>query len=315
MNSNQPKQVIVINLRHWQRWAVSASIFLLLIFGYFGYTKVYTSPRRVFWRAINNSLVQGSVTKHVSASDPSSGQKISQYSQVNFASEPSLHSFVTVEQQPASGNTNQAGSGIKATIKTESIITRSAQYSRYISIDTNQKTADGKPLKLDEVIGKWGKSDAASASPNEQINQVAVGLAPFARVPLAKQKDLANQMLRADVFDPDFASVQPKVVDGHATWVYKTKLNLANYLSIYKQALSMSGLVGLEKLNPDVYKSLPPIEVIMSIDKGSGKILQLQAESMGRREDYSAHGANLPITEPTNTIPLDQLQSKLQATR
>src|SRR3990167_3583794 len=110
---------------------------------------------RTFWGMINNNLSTASITEHITQSGQ--GQSVDQYMQKQFGSQKASHSVIVLKQ---TGGRAESSS----TVKSETINTPTTDYSRYLQVNSQQKTASGKPIDSSKILGVWAKTD----NPNNQ---------------------------------------------------------------------------------------------------------------------------------------------------
>lgn len=301
----EAKKPVVIQIKPYYAWLISGiALLLFVVFGALWLLKVQTNPRRVFWGTMSSNLQVASVTRH-SVNDQS-GQNVDQYTQVSFVPVAASHNYVTLTQGEGDGKTE---------VKTETIGTLDTDYSRYNSIKTSQKSTDGKALDFSKIQGQWGKTaDVKPGTPStaQYFRQAALGLIPFANLDKKTRDQLVKKIQDSNAYTVSFDKVKGDKVNGKQVWIYEVKVNIFAYLGAIKSTSKNLGLGDLADLDSEQYKSSPPVEVKIAIDKYSRQIVQV-VTSDGGKEDYVSQGLSSPISIPTKTIPIDQLQQQLQA--
>lgn len=269
--------------------------------------KVNTTPGRVFEAMLRRNLTTASITKKVSSG--SDGQKLDQYVQLSFAAEqPIARSLVVYEQKTQEGP--------NSLVKTETLGTNTADYSRYVQIETDQKNQQGKALDFSRVRDVWGKLDKNEDAAQVQNLQSAVfGLVPFARLDASLSDKFARQLIDSKAYGVDYSQAKSTTVNGRSVWQYTVKINVAEYLKVLQKVSQLVGVRDTSALNAEDYQNQPPVEVTMSVEKSSRQLLVLDTGSGGQKEEYSAYGITLPIQLPTNVVPQAELQQKLQDIR
>jgi hypothetical protein len=202
----------------------------------------------------------------------------------------------------------QTGGDIKSTVKTETIGTLSADYSRYLEISTTQQAASGQPADFSKVENIWGKNDQLATT--HYLRQANLGLIPFGNVSGGDTDVLINALLNS--YQVDYRSVTMKVVNGRQVWVYSVKVDMDKYIAVLKRISKAVGLGDQPDLNAEVYKDQPDIAVNVAVDKASRQLVQLTYAATKETEDYSAYGLDRPVQLPTQTIPFTELQDRLQ---
>lgn len=301
------KQPIVIYIRPYHVWLITGiAALLFIIFGSLWFQKVHANPRRVFWGMVSSNLQISSVTRH-SQSD-NNGQSVDQYTQLSFVPPAAVHTYRTVKLSDGSTKTE---------VKTETIGTLDTDYSRYNSVKMGQKGADGKPLDYSKVLGQWGKSpDVKTGTPStaQYFRQAALGLIPFGNLDKKARDDLAKKIQDSKAYSVSFDKVKGDTVNKRQVWVYEVKVNVGAYLGVMKAEGKRLGLGDLADINADQYKSEPPIEVKIAVDKYSRQVVQVVMAD-GGKEDYISQGLSMPVSTPAKTIPIDELQQQLQLIR
>src|ERR1700733_675529 len=113
-----------------------AGAVLLLVGAWVWWAKVSTNPQRVFWGTVSQSLATKSVT--VEAKQNSGGQSLDQLVQYSLGPNSISHTLSTLKQ---SGTT----------VVDELVGTPAADYTRYVSVQTDQKSKQGKPLDFSNI--------------------------------------------------------------------------------------------------------------------------------------------------------------------
>lgn len=283
--------------------ALSITLIAAVIFIVSGVTwwrQVYNNPRRVFETMLSNNLSTQGVTKNSKSVDQ--GTPLDRTDQISFVPTIASRSLVIVEQK------GQDGSSTKIT--SESIGTLKEDYSRYTMIKTDQKNAEGKPLDYSKVVNIWGKSDMLQGEP-QNFSQSALGLVPFANLD-SKTRDKVLKLLEdKKAYTVDYSKIEPRKVGNKSALVFPVKVNLAGYVEALKVVAKATGLGDTPGLNPEQYKDQPPIDLKIIVDKHSRHILELES-GQNQKETFSAYGLSLPIEIPSKSIPVSELQQKVQ---
>lgn len=302
--SNSDRKVITINTVTIQKnktliIAILAAVIFAVSLG--AWVKhIHTGPQNVFEAMLSQNLSTRSVTKEVTSEQE--GESVSQFTQLSLVGEPTARSIIILKQKGEDGKEN--------VVKTETIGTNKADFSRYVQIDTSQKTESGQQADFSGVINQWGKGDAQEGS-SQYLQQGALGLIPFANLSNEAKSKLLSRMYEKKVFETDYSKAKSVNLDGKPAWEYPVQINIAEYVGILQSIAKEIGLAEVSGLDPEAYKDSPPAPVTITVGKYSRQILQLTTGE-GQKEKYSAHGLVNPITLPEKTIPLEELQQKLQ---
>ena len=75
------------------------------------------------------------------------------------------------------------------------------------------------------------------------------------------------------------------------------------------------GFRQFEQLDPSNYADSESIALLMTIDVWSGQLIKIQYKDSTRSETYGSYGARSLIVAPKDSIPIYELQSRLQQIR
>ncbi len=252
---------------------------------------------------MGNNLSTVSVTKHVV--EDNQGQQIDQYSQLKFGSQNAARNLVTITQASETG---------KSMVKSESIGTLSNDYSRYIRIDSTEKSANGQPIDFSKITGVWGKSaDGNQASQTVYFRQAALNsVVPFGWMNSGARNDIIDFMQTKQVYNVSYDNVQKKKENGHKIFVYSVDINAQAYIAMLQQYVQRLGLDVGQALDPSSYEGIAPIKAEFSVDPVSRQLRKIHYVASNRDEEFMSYGLSNPIAIPGQTIPIEELQNKLQ---
>jgi hypothetical protein len=257
---------------------------------------LYTTPQNVFERMLNTSLSTPSVTKQTVES--TTQQNLDQTAQLSVNPIPSVRTETTA---------SQAGSQIT----TESLAFPDREYFRYTSIDAGQ--ADGQQSaneQYQDALNIWGFSGAPEGG--QLFDQTLLGVVPIARLNPADKRALIEQIKREAVYTIDYSRVEKRVVDGRSVYTYPVALKPRAYVNMLKSFSAYVGTDELASVDVNQYPDSPTLDIELNIDVWSGQLRSVSYADSSRIEVFSAHGAYNRVSEPAESIPLPQLQSKLQ---
>jgi hypothetical protein len=279
------------------------SIVLLVVAGLVWWNFVYQSPSRVFEGMLQNNLQTSSVTKHQIST--TNGQSAEQYLRLQLGGTNASQWLVTLKQ---------AGSNVT----TESIGTPSAGYIRYVHLATSQTQTNGKPYNFSSILGVWGKTDVKSGGPQAQLfsqSLLDVGTAPIppiGNLSPDNQQNVLQFMHDQAIFTPDYSTMQRTTLDGRRVYVYSVSVKLAPYLRMMQAFAHDNGLKDLDNINPSDYQTVPPVTLVFMVDTLSHQLRKVSYEAAKFTESYSDYGLTSSIVIPTKTIPVTELQTRLQ---
>lgn len=290
------------------RLLIAAGVILLVISGWFWWSKVFNSPANVFNGMLARSLSTTSVTRHVVQNGSGSGQE--EVTQLNFGAQNFAHTETTVTQKDQTGQAS--------TVVTESIGTPKADYARYVSIKTAQKSSSGKPLDYSQVVSVWGKSDSSSASSTGgYFNQAILGIIPFGNLEPRERHALLNEIRQNNVYVTDYSKVQTKKVNERKVYVYTVSVNPQAYVRMLQDYAKDIGQGTVAGLDASSYAGAKAVSLQLTVDTISRQLVSIgypgQAQANSRTEQYTGYGGLYHIELPVKTVSFSELQSRVQS--
>lgn len=263
------------------------------------YRSIYSDPRRVFSAMLENSLRTESVTKVISQGDDTQSLKQTVRLQTGV-------------HHVAQSSTELSQTGLaNAQVTTESIGTPSSDFVRYVSIATDQKSASGADLDFSKVVGVWGKTPAGGSTSGELYNESVLGVIPTGNLPADKRKEIIALAEKLDVYKVEYANVKRGTQNGRPTYQYTVKVLPAAYVELLKTYAAMSGLTHLADINPSSYENSDSIEFELTIDVLTRRLSSITYAN-GRKENYISYGSMPEVIPPSETVTVEELQSRLQ---
>lgn len=264
----------------------------------------YTNPTKVFNRMLANNLATPSVTK--TSSQAAQGQSLEQTSIL----------VTTPKQYVASQSTITQGEGSNATkIVTETLAFPTEEYTRYLTINTAQKSSSGKPFNFDKVLNIWGKTtqaDAASGNEPQTFSQVILGVVPVGHLNPKQRQQLVSYIQKNNVFGIDANKVTKSWQNNRLIYTYQGSVKPVPYVTMLKLFARSMGLVQLDSVNPEQYKDSAPIAFSVTVDVISGQMTSVQYTEAERQDVFSAYGYRPVVNVPKNTVPISELQDRLR---
>lgn len=277
----------------------------LVIFGVSGgaYLKSEREdPENVFKAMLNNSLRTTSVTRTVNQSDGQ--QSLEQYVRFQPTGEHIAYAKTVLEQQGEQ----------TAQVTTENIGTPYTDYIQYTSIESDQENEAGETVEFDEVLNTWGQTESedSDATTGELYNEIALAAVPFGNLSAEDRKQLLEFIEEEAVYTVDYATVNKTSVNGRQIYVYPVTVQPQAYIGLLREYASIVGLRQLEDVDPAVYADSQPLQLTISIDALTQRITGISYPN-GRTERYGSYGVMVRQSVPENSIPLSELQSKIQS--
>lgn len=255
---------------------------------------VYSNPKRVFNRMLSASLSTPSITK--TTTQTTGGQSTEMTAlQVN----PTAILDSVTKSEGA---------------KRELIATPNASYIRFVDLDLQKLGLSNPSQDLSGVLNVWGKSSSADASMIgvAGYNQSLFGIVPVGRLSTANKAALLSQIQHDSVYAIDYSTVKREIVAGRPTYTYTVNIKPRAFIGMIKSFAADLGIHDFDQYNPSSYPESPTIAVSMRVDVWSSQLTAIVYGEGQANETYSGHGAAVVITEPTQSIPADELQTKLQ---
>ena len=297
---------VITSRPYWYMYAAGAV--LILLSAYFWWTKVYLSPNKVFWGTVSNSLSTTGVT--LETNQEADQSQLKQVVQMELGDTNRAHSLTTLQQ----GSTE---------VKTEIIGTKDADYTRYRSIKTDQKNAQGKPLDVSKVENVWSKSDDTQqtdtqASGHQLFAQAVLGIGlpvgsvpiPIGQVTAGQRENMLREIKSQNVYQYDPSKVTKTSKDGHKYYTYDLKIQTILYVRLMKEFAKDLGMNELDNVDPNTYQTAQPLNVKVTVDAVSRQITSVDT-GQGFKQTYSGYGLPLKVAIPKNPITAQELQQRL----
>lgn len=273
--------------------------FVLLGLSGFAYWKyICSDPVVVFERMLSTSLSTPSMTKIITQNDE--GQDLKQV--VNLQTSPGQFARTNSELNQKESST---------IISTETIGTPAADFVRYTGIKTNQKSATGKDLDFNKIINLWGKTDKSNGEV-QLFNQTVLGVIPIANIRQPLRGQLIDKIEQESVYSFDRKVVKKTYVNGRLIYSYEVSIKPVAYVSMLKLVARDMGIKELEAIDPSQYANSAPIVFGIEVDVWSSQLTKITFKDSKRSERYVSFGARSTVITPNNTVPVEELQNRLQ---
>ncbi len=303
---SQVSDTVTINKKAAMRMISLAIVAIVTILVWFLWHSVYMSPTRVFWDMIDNNLSTPGVTRHVS--QKSGSQSLDQYLRIAFGSK------IVVDERD---ELRQNQTGGQSSVISESIGTKDNDYNRYVSIDSLRKNSSGGKIDTSQITGVWGKTDDPTPGQTPKgifLKQSLIKfITPFANLNQVQRQSIIQQMKDSKVYDISTGNTTSEKVNGRSVYVYDVGVNPQAYVEMMVKILHYIG-IGDIGLNSAQYAGAPTLHAKFAVDKLSRQLVKINFVSSGQEEVYVSQGLETPIDIPSNTIPLSQLQLRIQNT-
>ena len=278
---------------------------LLVLAGWLWFAVLNTNPERVFWKTLEQGLSTTGVT--IQASQNNGGVGIKQQLHYSFGGMSLSHSVTRLTQG-------------KTTIVDEMIGTPKADYTRYVSISTDQ-TKNGKRLDFSKALGVWAKSNPGDKP--QLFPQAVIGTSlplggvalPVANLDSKSRHQLLAQIHQDNVYKVDFGKAKKQTVGGRLQYIYDIKMNPVAYAKMMKQFAQSVGLHELDELEASTFNGQPDFQLRLTVDARSYHVVEAASVAPNGTQAASQvyTGYDIPVTMalPKQTVTMTELQKRL----
>lgn len=275
---------------------------ILIVAGWFAWSKIVVDPDKVLSGALNNSLSTSSVTREVAQNQGTSG--VDQVSYISFRQpDPSANTKTTIYQTTSTNTT--------ASVETETLGTNSSDYVRYTSI--SEAGGEDGTGGLGDLIGTWAQRNSGGDSISEDnltfFNEGLFSIIPFGNLDKSSRETLLGLINDKNLYE--YTSAEEKFENGRLVYVYDFNINPGDLIDVLRYYMELTGNGDPEQLDPAEYENAPPVPVQIKVDVLSRQVASIEY-SQGRIENYSGYGLYRPVEIPTEAIPIEQLQQRVQ---
>jgi hypothetical protein len=280
--------------------AVMLAVVLFGVSGWVWWTRVFTDETRVFNDMLNNSLSSSSVARSVEEKNQQSG--VDQNTYVSFrAPEVVSQTRTILSEKTMSRRTT--------TVTTETVGTAKTDYVRYVSAEGAEELSVAG--NLDKVIGVWGKRepDTGLGESATFLNEAVFSIVPFGNLTPDGRSELLNMILEKNVYDIKTGS--KNFEEGRYVYSYQVSLDPKAYVEILAKYVELTGIGDNSQLDAANYENSPPVILEMKVDILSRQLMSIQYLATGRTEKIVSRNLYRDVKTPSETIPFDELQSRL----
>ncbi len=274
------------------------SIALLGISGWFWWSGVVMNSDRAFNDMLSRSLQTDSVTRQVAQNNAQGS--VDQLVRLDLSPTPTAQTVTKVKQPGPKG---------PSLVTTETIGTQQQDYIRYRSI-SSPSVANADDVK--KVVGTWGTREAGTA-PATFFDEAVIGLVPFGNLNSADRQAIRKLQNNQNVYS--YTKVDRARQNGRPVFIYKVSIGPQALIASLAEYSKLTGLGDSSQLDPKdkAYANMPPLKVDMTVDALSRQLTRIKYSDSARAENYSGTGLKTPITKPSQTIPIAELQKRLQS--
>lgn len=289
----------------WTAVSAGAAVVVLLVSGWAWWHYVRSNPERTFHAAVENNFRTQGVSRFVS--QKGEGQSLEQNVQLSLGVERAAHGYTTIKQEAFDSS---------ASVKTETISLPSAEYVRYKQIETSQKNDKGQKLDFSSLIDIWGKSTfEGTQGTGEVYSESILGVVPTGNLSATDRAALMELINKENVYQFDSDKVERTKENGRPVYVYQVTVSPEAYIKMLKQFAKAMGMKQLDDLDPANYRNAQALEFKVRVDVWSQQLAGViygEGQSVERTERMTSYGVFRGVDIPENTIPVQELQTKLQ---
>lgn len=289
---------------HWDfnkitRYTLVFAVLIGLVTSYFWYSKVYITPERRFWTAIDNSMATPSVVRTLT--EGGTGNQVEQLYRFNFAPQRVVQNKVEYTEKSATTDTS---------VTTEGIIFPTEQFLRYTQFYNSRNDGESS-ANLDSVLGQWAKQTSDQVE-EAKLNYLSeqVSLVIFGNYGPNVRNEILNEMKSSNVYGEALSIPLEDTSDGEAVYVYQISVKLKKYAEILNKAFVDAGYGEFAPLNPENYRDDSTVNGNVIVIKKNNSIVGVSFG--GREEKYGNYGVTATVETPQTDLTVEELQSQVQ---
>lgn len=278
------------------------SLIIISATGWMWWSKTFMNPDRVFHDMLANNLRTTSFTRHIVQENGNEG--VNQTSHVSFQAPFDYSKSSTALTQRISGNK-------KSTIVTETIGTNSADYVRYTGVNGVEGLAGADNVK--KLIGTWAKRETSSQT-GQQVtffSESLFGFLPTGDLNPAQRAKLLNSIDQKDVYK--IVSSEKKTKKARPVFIYTVNVNAKSLVSVLQEYATMINSSSASQFDPEQYAQTPDLMIKVTVDIVSRQLSVIENPASSRVETFSGHNLIKAPGIPPNTIPVEELQKRLNS--
>lgn len=301
-----PKTSNLLTNKRLAKLSIATGVIIFGVSGWAWWTRVYTSPTRVFWGMIDTSLSTASVTMHLSQATDS--MSVERSTQLRLGSQNASHMVQTRKQTDGRNS---------STVVQETVGTPDTDYLRFPYVVTGQVGANGQPVDYASIEGVWGKTGGDGLKSQKAavlgFNQAVLGTVPFANLPAVKRNVFVHYIRDNHVYSFDAAKAVKNRVGGKQVYEYSVSVGAKQYFTMLQEFAATLGIGPVSGLDPSQYDDAPPLGVHFTVDIISRQLIKIHYNDSSQDETFDSYGVRTPIAVPDKTTPLTDLEKRIQS--
>lgn len=277
---------------------IVATLALFAGSGYYWYNNIFTNPDRIISDMLDKSLQTSSIERTVTQD---SGQsKLNQALHINFTPQILAQSVTDLQETTSLGDT---------IVTTETIGTKNTDYVQYRAINVANNPTSSQ--KFNGITNTWGKRDA-NLEKNEPATFLSDALfvaVPFGNFNQSQRSQIKDEVSRVGLYKS--VSHKQEFKDGRPVMKYTLDLDPKSLVQVLAKYAQLSGIGDPSAFNASQYEGASKIQIELTVDMLSRHLNTVEFKDSSRTETYGAYNARRTISEPTKTIGIDELQSRI----
>jgi|GEM_PF-367428 len=289
----------------WYSYALGGVVFGLSFWLWL--STYYLGPAHVFWDMLANSLDTQSVV--VETDQKQGNNTLKQLIQTDTSQSVS-RSITTLNEDGAQ-------------VQTEIIGTSKADYTRYLKITAPKGKGSSGTVNTAGVLNVWARSvdqaqTATQTSGQQLYAQATLGVGlpvgsvpiPVGHMPASVRTAMLRQIQHEGLYDLGLNNVQKQYKNGHLVYIYSIKIQAILYVQMMQTFARELGLHELDQVDPNTYGNGHTLSAKIMVDAYSHQLVAVDT-GQGVVQQYEGFGVPLHVSVPTSTIPVTELQQRL----
>jgi hypothetical protein len=289
-------------------FALSMSLLVILGLGLFGgsgyywYKNSFTDPDRLLSEMLDKSMQTRSVYRTLLSSNGINKSEEKVF--IAFSPNIGVQSITTLEEFSQTG---------KTTAKIEKIGDKNNDYVRYNKIDIT--ASNGPQPDFKQVLGVWGKraGDPQTGQSAAFLNDAVFTAVPFGNLTPSQRREMQQEIKRVDLYK--YTEAKQQTINGRPIMTYSIDINPKALVQVLAKYVEVTNLGSGAPLDPSSYEDAQDVGIRINVDMISRHLESIEFLNTDRTEKYSGYNAFHEINTPTQTISVNELQERLNATQ
>jgi hypothetical protein len=194
--------------------------------------------------------------------------------------------------------------------------TPTTDYTRYVSVTTDQKGKDGKDLDFSHILGVWAQAPTGNAQLFSQ-GLLGVGLpiggvaVPIGNLSAPARAKMIKQIKSEVVYQINFKKVKTSHTRGRLMYIYDVAVQPVAYANLMQRFAQGMGLHDLDALDPGAFQGQRATQMRLTVDARAHHLVSAQVPSTGASQTYTSYDIPSTFGLPKNTITVTELQNRL----